>query len=237
MCFFSEDISAELPVIPGGDQPVEEEEGFPPFARVDGGNWFWSTEAITKWHTTLICEESHPIRTSYSNGKYWILLMEEIWQTTWDVKKPCKWWGQTTNLNWWSPDFFHWSINSMTAIQSNLTYSLTDDGCSPYETSNLWITPTMKLYDIYIYILYIYTVRFLFPTFFFRWVCHFSRLIVNKNHRHWEVRITFTKRPDDHPFSFLIYQPSTELNSWQCTVVIPCMLPCLVIWICLTMWS
>ena len=61
--------------------------------------------------------------------------------------------GQTTKLNWWSPDFFHWSINSMTAIQSNLTCSLTDDGCSPYETSNLWITPSMKLHDtMYIYI-------------------------------------------------------------------------------------
>ena len=38
--------------------------GFPPVARVDGGNWFCSIEATTKWHATLICEESHPIRTS-----------------------------------------------------------------------------------------------------------------------------------------------------------------------------
>ena len=92
--------------------------------------------------------------------------MEEIWLTTWDLKKPCKWWGQTTNLNWWSPDFFHWSINSMTAIQSNLTYSLTG-----WWMLTIWNFKPLNHSNnetvLYLYI-YIYTVHFLFPTVFFR---------------------------------------------------------------------
>ena len=58
------------------------------FEKIQGQWWFFGT-------TIIWCQ--------------WMLLMEEIRLTTWDVKKSCKSWHKTTNLNWWTPHF--WTIN------------------------------------------------------------------------------------------------------------------------------